>query len=59
MDLYKGGFGPKPIEIYEYSKKFKIKVDKLTGLLPLPGINGLEWIRTQNTSANYITSLIN
>ncbi len=49
----------KPTEIYEFSKKFKIKMDKLTGLLPFPGINGLEWIRTKNTSANYITSLTN
>ena len=49
----------KPEEIINLAKKYSFDVDKLSGLLPLPGLSNFKWIRIKNTKANYIISLKN
>ena len=49
----------KPEEIITFSKKYNCKLDKITGLLPFPSLNGFKWLRVENIKSNYIISLIN
>ena len=49
----------KPCEILKCSEKYKIHLDKKSGLLPIPFGKSFKWIRTKNISSNYILSLIN
>ena len=49
----------KPKEIILAAKKFNIKLDKVEGLLPIPLISAIDWIRIKNVKANYILSLKN
>ena len=49
----------KPEEIITFSKKYNCKLDKITGLLPFPSLNGFKWLRVKNVKSNYIISLIN
>ena len=49
----------KPEEILEVGKNNNINLDKICGLTPIPGLKGFQWIRTNNTYANYIISLKN
>ena len=49
----------KPEEILEIAETFKFKLDKIKGLVAIPSLRGFEWIRTNNTKANYIISIIN
>jgi len=49
----------KPEEIVNLANEHNLKLDKLTGLLPLPTFSGFRWIRMKNTKANYIISFIN
>ena len=49
----------KPEEIIKVAKSFKLKLDKIKGLAPIPTLQGFQWIRTNNTKANYIISIIN
>ncbi len=48
----------KPNEILEVAKKFKFKLDKVIGLAAIPSLQGFNWIRINNTKANYIISII-
>ena len=49
----------KPSEILNYGENFGLKIDKIVGLFPLPNLGGVQWIRTKNTSSNYILSMTN
>tara|TARA_B100000029_G_scaffold479979_1_gene527557 strand:- start:10 stop:723 length:714 start_codon:yes stop_codon:yes gene_type:complete len=49
----------KPCEILKCSEKYKIHLDKKSGLFPIPFGKSFKWIRTKNVSSNYILSLIN
>lgn len=49
----------KPIEVLEVGKKSNIILDKISGLTPIPSLNGFQWIRTNNSYGNYIISLKN
>ena len=49
----------KPEEILNVSKTFKFKLDKSTGMFPIPFYKNFQWIRTKNLNVNYIISLKN
>ena len=49
----------KPEDILEIAKTFKLKLDKIKGLAALPSLRGFNWIRINNTKANYIISIVN
>ena len=49
----------KPREILELAEKENIKLDKISGLFPLPNLKGFNWIRVKSTKVNYIVSLKN
>ena len=49
----------KPEEIVEYAKKYNIRLDKKSGLFPIPSARNFNWIRTGSTCTNYILSLVN
>ena len=48
----------KPEDILEVAKTFKFKLDKIKGMTAIPSLQGFKWIRTNNTKANYIISII-
>ena len=49
----------KPEEIIDIAQKFKLRLDKIKGLVAIPTLLGFKWIRVNNTKANYIISIIN
>ena len=49
----------KPEEIINFYEEYNLKLDKKVGLLPLPLIKNFKWVRTSNTSSNYILSIVN
>ena len=49
----------KPCDILICSEKYKIHLDKKSGLLQIPFGWSFKWIRTKNITSNYILSLIN
>ena len=48
-----------PEEILKVAEKFSFRLDKIKGLTAIPSFQGFKWIRTNNTKANYIISIIN
>ena len=49
----------KPEEILKVAEKFSFRLDKIKGLAAIPSLEGFNWIRINNTDANYIISIIN